>query len=50
MLSLLGAGMEFTTPPSRIMLPSTDWMMLPSEDLVHADNKVLLGKVKACIH
>ena len=48
MLKLLGAGKEFAAPPSQIMLPSTDWVMLPSEELVYADNKVLLGKVQGC--
>ena len=50
MLKLLGAGKEFAAPPPQIMLPSTGWVMLPSEELVYADKQVLLGQVKECIH
>ena len=47
MLKLLTAGKKLTAP--EILLPSTNWMMLPSDELVYADSKLLYEKVQAKI-
>ena len=47
MLKLLAAGMKLNAP--QILLPSTNWVMLPSDELVYVDSKLLYEKVKAKI-